>query len=90
MANKRFNKLKENTKNETPKGALDIVDDSVSGYEADIEGKHEKENEDEKRYSRCYTLTKSQLKLLQMEKINQVDLSLSEIVGKAIEAYCKH
>lgn len=81
----RFDKVKKN------QGALDAID----SYEADLDNKEEVKEEkkvksdDEKRVVRSYSLTKKQLKLLQSKKLEEIDLSLSDIVGKAIEAYCQ-
>lgn len=85
----KFDKLKG-------KGALDIIDSSVEEkYVADIDPKEEdKVNKsadssgDEQKFLRSYTLTKKQLTMLQRKKLDEIGLSLSDIVGKAIEEYC--
>lgn len=80
----RFDKLKS-------KGALDAIE----SYEADLENNKAKEEkskvkkDDEQKIVRSYALTKKQLKLLQNKKLEEIELSLSDIVGKAIEAYCE-
>lgn len=76
MANSKFDKLKN-------KGALEIVDSSISN-----EIKEEnKSNDGEEKFLRSYSLTKSQLRMLQLKKLDE-EGTLSDIVGRAIEMYC--
>lgn len=81
----RFDKLKVD-------GALDAIDKYEADNSADINKSEEVKKEvveEEERIVRSYSLTKSQLQLLHARKIEEVNLSLSDIVGKAIEEYCK-
>lgn len=95
MSNSKFNKLKDQN-TQKAKGALDIVDSSVEEkYVADMNPKNNEEvkiqvqnNDEDEKVLRSYSLTKKQLKMLQIQKIEEVDLTLSDIVGKAIESYC--
>lgn len=69
------------------RGALDIVDESITKDKN--EEKTIKVVKEEKRYLRSYTLTESQIKMLQAKKLSEIGVSMSDIVGKAIEMYCK-
>ena len=91
--NEAFDKLN----NIVSRGALNIVEDSIShvedkkdekqyDYENDFESRDE---EEEKKYLRSYNLTARQIKLLQAKKLEEIGVTMSEIVGKAIEAYCQ-
>lgn len=88
-------------KNNGPTGPLDAIEDITpqrERYEAarpneavSAKQKEEKSSgKQEERIIRSYSLTKKQLKLLQMRKLDEIDLSLSDIVGKAIEYYCEN
>lgn len=88
----RFEKLKGKNL-----GALDVVESSLEEKnDEDIETKEEEKvnrknivaDDDDEKILRSYSLTKRQLKMLQRKKLDEIGLSLSEIVGKAIEAYC--
>lgn len=69
------------------KGAIDIVNESVTEVQNDK--KPITVSKEEKRYLRSYTLTESQIKMLQAKKLSEIGVSMSDIVGRAIEAYCK-
>ena len=93
MTKSKFDKLR----NGNVTGALDIVNQSVEKYEADITGENQKKIEEEKKKSdddkkivRAYSLTKAQIRMLQEKKLEEIGLTLSDIVGKAIEFYYKN
>ena len=60
----------------------------ISGALASVDESCENLQEEEKTYLRSYTLKESQLRKLQERKIKEINLTLSEIVGKAIDFYC--
>lgn len=93
MSKSKFDKLR----NSNATGALNIVNQSVEKYEADITGENQKKIEEEKKKSdddekivRAYSLTKAQVRMLQEKKLEEIGLTLSDIVGKAIEFYYKN
>lgn len=94
MTKSKFDKLR----NGNVTGALNIVNQSVEKYEADITGEHQRKIEEEKKKKsdddekivRAYSLTKSQIRMIQEKKLEEIGLTLSDIVGKAIEFYYKN
>lgn len=82
VGNNKFNKLKNNTMH----GALNIVEDSIK----EKKSTPAIQDDDNTTVLRSYMLTKKQVKMLQQKKAKELNLSLSEIVGKAIEAYCNN
>lgn len=86
----KFNKLKET--NKAPLGALDLIDET-NNNEPKPENKNNKKNDTVKtnKVKRSFMLTNEQIRMLNIAKLNHDDISLtlSDIVGMAIENYCK-